>query len=505
MMNVVLADDELLTLAAIRVALEQSGLDVAVIGEATNGLGIVELCMHNQVDVVITDIRMPAMDGIALIKMLKEIRSPAKIVVLSAYRDFDYAQQAINNGAYAYLLKPLRKEQLVELLDDLYRQNGATHTDAPVSGRDIELVLSCCHGLSPETLPPGLWPILHGEYRVVLLQCETAHEGETLPHRLQRTIEERLRFFTESCPVLWGRRMALFFPDGTKTNFIAETVRDTAALQTVLPVSIGISGPAMEVAGLPEAVEQCRRSLSACFFSEERVSVCIFAPELQGVPSSGSRRLSSLETDFLAAIRVCAPDQGLETLEQLRHYFFMQPGLSSKTVKRFYLNLLYSIRALPPGKDADTNAPELFDEYMESIARSDRLTSIHGYLAELLQAVFGSTIGTGDDSLPKVRRIQHYCEHNYHLDISLDLVSDHVGLTGNYLCHLFKEHTGIGFWDYLTDLRIEKAKALLAEEGCRANRVGRQVGYHNPGHFGRVFKSRVGMTPIEYKRSLYPG
>ena len=492
MLNVVLADDELLTLAAIRTALEQSGLALSVIGEATSGLGIVDLCMHNQVDVVVTDIRMPHMDGISLMKTLREMRCPAKIIVLSAYRDFDYAQQAVNNGAYAYLLKPLRKEQLLDLLQDLCRQGGGVCGEHTVDRREMELVLAGFRGLTAEALPAGLWPILRGTYRVMLLQCGNDGGEEPFPRVLQSALEERVRFFSNICALPRDRRLALIFPDGTKTAFIAETVRDTAALRTELSVSLGVGGSAAGAEGLQEALAQAKQSLAAGFFSEDRVSLRLYEPDRQEAPAD-SRHLPGLEADLLAAVRDCAPEPALEALAQLRSCFAAGTGLSPRKVKRFYLNLLYSVRALPAGRTVDETAPELFEECMEAVARSDRLTAVHDHLAGLLGAVLGPA--AGEDSLPKVRRIQQFCEQNYHRDISLEVVSGHVGLTGNYLCHLFKEHTGTGFWDYLTDLRIQKAKELLARGDCRANRVGQQVGYHNAGHFGRVFKSRVGMTP----------
>jgi two-component system response regulator YesN len=99
-------------------------------------------------------------------------------------------------------------------------------------------------------------------------------------------------------------------------------------------------------------------------------------------------------------------------------------------------------------------------------------------------------------------RIKSYCESYYYDDITLESISEYVSMNKNYFCSFFKKHTGENFWNYITRIRIEKAKDLLAKSNIKANIVGEKVGYKNASHFGRVFKQIVGLTPAEYKQLI---
>lgn len=461
---------------------------VAMAGDGQQALADFEA---TRPQIVFTDIRMPGMDGIALMERLHALDDGVRLVVVSGYSEFEYARSALRLGATDYLLKPLspgkiaelmarferelRQEKAEDIRHDMERQlrGHASHLDNPES---CGLLLLCAGPLpvsADDSMTPGkaFW-----EQADVIEALEGA--GGAWHFEGRTTAEKILVFMEQENANNWFRKLfdTLKALDG--------------------PVLTGVYAehgvPAAQIGG---TLRQMRALLSR--------RIQIWAPALLCCPLSaeqeqaeGSRAFQKASTQAAGRIAAAMKAQRPDLLEQeLRKVFdrLRQEAATQREFEYLFRKLADAFSEQGPKPNASFHGG--LDDLLTNAVDAQELYD--GLLSTL---TYYSTQPGGEAERPVLNHIRDYLNQHYREPVSYSTLSKEFGFVPSYLSTLFRAGLGVSPAGYLTNLRISKAKEFLAENPhAMVKEVAEQVGYEDPLHFSRIFKKVTGVSPKEYQ------
>lgn len=517
MYKVLLVDDERIILEGISAVVDWEGCGTRLIGTARNGLEAKAFIEEERPDIIITDIRMPGMDGLQLVEQVTETDPDMFFIMLSGFGDFDYARTAMRCGVKHYLTKPCNERAISEALREaaaaldkrLSREQFIRQTEErlqrvlPRAREQLlkELVTNKMYGKPDWERNARLFGMPPEGVRVRLLLYET--EGETDFEHLfaLRNIAEDLLAGTLLLGSTIGRQVLLLLHDGTDPDLLygcIEEIKKTFGRYYKLEATAALSEPG-DISEVRRMYRETMECLAYRFYLGE--GGLITKRELEASPAPQTDPPAYDEEKFSLMMKSGQWMQASELLEQVFESLASQRP--SAAVAKSYLIPLY-IAAVRQG-DAS-----LLNDRLKAIARFDEL--------ETLQAMKAFIIG-------EVRSI---CEANFerhrskHSDIVAKLtacVQDHIAnpdlslhwaakevlfMNPDYLGKLFRKETGEKFSSYVTRLRIEKAIEMIADaDDVKVYELADRLGFgDNPQYFSQVFKKATGCSPSEFKRAL---
>ncbi|EES74103.1 MULTISPECIES: response regulator [Paenibacillus] len=498
MLRIAIVDDE----ASIREGLgkmigKESGKFV-VEGLFPHGQDLLNRLLLRQIeiDVIITDIRMPVVDGLELIKQVKDLRPDIRCILMSGFTDFEYARQALRCSAVDYLLKPINKKQLFALLYNLEQEQAARRSKEQYLRMGLLLTYlqsspSLCtklpkltlptnsyfvlvlKGVDPVTLRTGLdrlgtgdspaWDLVDTEDQALALVCYTPAEPEEADIR---GFTDRLRAGLPASRILAGSSSAYRDP-ACLSQAYAEAKR---------ACELGVYGESAwnyhPVTELPE--REPKAEISEWF---------------AGYRDELSQQLQILDIAWTTAC--------LERLfEQLR-----QNRASVELVLLVCRLMLETAAAeLHEWSKLQSQASvKMLETKLSSCLRfHDMQTTFIAEFTGVLKQIRDARLAQAGKSVETVKR---WIAEHYDQPAELSHLASLVYLTPSYLSKRFKSETGMTITDYLIEVRIKKAKQLLRQANdLKVHEVGSVVGYPDPAYFNKLFKRIVGVTPNEYKR-----
>ncbi|RKP56185.1 response regulator [Cohnella endophytica] len=518
-----IVDDEPIIRYGLASTVDWEGAGVELVGEAGNGEAALGMVSEREVDILITDIKMPMMDGLELIRLAKLSRPHIKAILISSYSDFDYARQAVQLGVVVdYLLKPtMEPEDVTRLLIDcrrrledelsleknssLYsmgekqrkRQGFATEMNRALNGQAADLVRYAGDFPGPYVL--SIWRADEGQ------GIDTAIEklGALLPDSVVCATKES--------------ELALLLPDrtgGGAAAMAASLVRDAhIALREDadrIRFTIGISPPFYRLDRLPEAYAWAESAFEHAFFGGK------------GKCYDGEIRRQNGEAG--AAPQLSSKQE--EANELLDRFSRKLAGSDDAACERALRQLfeLWRSRAVAPGEILKQAGDALLriasgqfylkaEEKLELLMEENERLRKAGALEEVIAIVIaGLRDGRRNvDSLPltavsedtggahAIQTALVYIQEHYRSELSLREVADSVHMSRNYFSEQFKRRTGFNFIDYVIRLRIRYAKHLLETTMLKVFDIGIHSGFNNSKHFLKMFKRESGCTPAEYR------
>lgn len=531
--KVFIVEDEIVVREGIRnnIHWEQYGFIYA--GDASDGELALPMIRRIQPDLIITDIKMPFMDGLELIKLVREELPRTKIVIISGYDDFSYAQQAIRMGVEQYLLKPIVKEKMVEILASLHKkmeaelkqqeylakfQREAQEYETFSRRRFFEQIVT--GGLSvseiSETAKSMGIDVNAPFYNIVLFSLSSAGNDASAPENYTDSliaVQDRVTEFIVSHPELILFRLnvttyAVLVKGGQDdiarfTYDCTENIREFCSVyENDVDWYITCGTPVSRLSAVP-----------ACFTEANRIlSYRYLCPEEHILSETSIRNI--LKKDLKS-------DAGKKEIDQERIRKFLNDG-AVEDIDRFIDQLMQS---------ADEEAVSLpffcrylamtvyfaAAEYIDSIGcRADSFwppelrpkdnASAPEEARQYARQVILRTIELRDRESKKrqrdilVQAIGFIDKHYPDESISLDRVAREVNISPNYFSAMFSQEVGRTFIEYLTNKRISEAKRMLRQTDKRSSEIAFAIGYKDPHYFSFVFKKVAGCTPSEYRR-----
>ncbi len=502
-MRIVIVEDEILIREGVVRLAGRVNPSYVFVGEADNGSDGLALILAQKPDLIITDIKMPDMDGLEMLTQMRENGYSCNVIVLTAYSEFSYAQQAVRLGVIEYLLKPIILEDFIralahaEHLTMLAETGNIRHPDTLHSLRavyrtaldgveldcDVQVYLRSTYGIDAE----GVFSLALLYPGVAISEAErnAAHE---LKRRLCELNGDRARLFeleeervlalinAADCDglepllneVLADTSFVVGYTQCQGINALRETERKVAER---LDCAITTGRRFQDMRRLPED-------------SDYSVFVYPLAIETRARAALWALDLGKLEREFATFF-----DVAFSAVEPHRPH----------DIKEFYVRLLWAL--LSDAKECGypnartLGCKTLLEQVMDAVTRTELFTA-RDMLIQTLHVPVSDTQARQGEIVSRARAmIQEF----YMSGITLEEISEKLCITPEYLSQQFHKETGINYSTYIRTLRVDKAKELLRTTALKIYEIAKRVGYTDSKYFARVFKAETGRMPCEYR------
>lgn len=524
MRRVLLVDDEVLVRTNLKLMLSDYP-EIIVCGEASNGREALELMEEKKPQIVVSDMKMPVMDGLQLCRKLKERYPHTAFVALSNYDDFEYARGTLKNGAADYLLKhEIDEKKLVACLENvkvtpvqeisdisannltalrrkfiLYLLNGfyTSHEEITANLNMLELRLAL------ENLVPVILSVDHFLQR---LDKSDLKKRSLLEFSVVNITEEILQQFPSGtiAHVADGNFCLLFsFPGVHSAQAMEKSVNEaiqkiSSGLSAYLNLSASFSiGPVCAPDGLAKSYAAAENALNSKFYKGNHAVIRtrdILKP--QTVLSGLEYRLEKELTALSARGRLPEIEAALDALFG---------DMSEKKVDIPSAHMVFTDLIGVMNHAAKEKGIPLDRVFVHEVKPADlmvKLTTLEE-IRDWFRQCFTTLCGLLNQSVTAdseyVRQAVASINQNYCKGISQQSVADEIGISSGYLSTIFKAETGVGFSEYLTNVRITRAKSMIDSGMSNFREVSTSCGFQDYSYFFKVFKKTLGLTPKEYR------
>lgn len=489
MITVLIADDEWIEREGIRSVLEMSPYPFKI-HMAQNGREALKYLKTEPVDLLFTDVKMPFMDGITLMQEIRKQNTELRIIVFSAFAEFQYAQSAMEYQAMHYLLKPVDPEKLLEMVNQLaeeivQEQKEKSILHVPAMNEMWEFLAK--NGKMPQYCE-NLFRV-YGAYELVLLDVQ--EEKDTLISRLYEVLENRWESPDLLVTVSEGLLLLLLHEELSRRKiekmriFLEENKAEHAC------IVYGKTVNSEETFRM--AYQEMNQKVQIHFFEEGNQVFCLQGDEER--PKEAEKAAAHIQEEIERGIKEKNYAYVLETLEVLKKELRNHVQDSQIYVKYVYADIVKKI------SEKDKTDTSDFKKILVSIFDESSLNGIHRLVFEWLQEIVNAGKETEQEREQKkvIQGIKRKIQREYQNELSLSGFADEVHLTPAYLSYLFKKETGMSLIKYITMIRMEKAKELLANTNNKIADIAKQVGYTNYSYFNIAFKNNVGVSPGTYR------
>ncbi|WP_179090263.1 response regulator [Paenibacillus sp. FSL H8-0548] len=528
--SMIVLDDIVTVIDGISLGIPWSDYGIEIVGTALDGEEGLTMAQELQPDIILTDIRMPVMDGLELTRSIIETHPSCKVILLSGFTEFTYAQQAIRLGAFDFISKPFSLEDIVEVVlkavkeieierskhKRIYEMEARVRESKPLLRQEYFNLL-IRHSSSEESAREK-WGFLEISMRregfIIMVveidrfskstQALPISEIELTRFALQNILEETIAAYTEGVVFResMNRLVVIYNSTGLMDpGMLAEICCNHCAQFSRYTVSIGISLEISLISEIHHGYQQAVSALSYNFYTGGNGVFRYGDFEQMGQ----HMRTYSLdqEKELLFALRSGNQELALGVLQQIyENCAKLEPLPQPQHLIMMYDELVFIIfRVLEEKLHADELNGLKAD--IEDNKKKNRIS-----LSELQKSLEQLCL-KGCDLQDKYRtteaeRVIHkaikYVNSHLHLDLSVNECAKLVHLSSSYFSNLFKKVTGQTFLQFVTNERIDRAKQMLMK-GHQVQEVAAQIGYEDRRYFSEIFKKNTGLTPSEFKQS----
>ena len=525
MFKVFLVDDEIVVREGIRTNFPWEQTEFVLAGEAPDGEIALNMLQDVKPDILITDIRMPFMDGLELCRQVSRSMPWVHTVILSGYDDFSYAREAISLNVKEYLLKPVSSRDLLDVLQRIARQireeqrhqadlSAYRQQAASTSRFQMEKLLVELYGganderilKSARTLQVNL---LANRYLVMLLGFRKDEENETALLPVQTVLEQLTEGSGGTVQLCrgWGGFVFLVLGDSAqdleeRAYGLAQAVQYEVERNLNLSILIAIGDDVAVLKEVPKSLfsaqvilerlrgEAARDGAHRIMSTQDYSSTDLSGLSVERMDSfdlTDQLRCASAEEvgSILSAYERTAGESASQSIIMI-HYFFVEAvKAASKVIQE-------------NGGVPQEVIPSAFRVENQQLSPENAMALCRGILEQAIRfrdrngsARYRSVIHQAQDYIAR-----HYADPN----ITLRDVASHVALSNNHFCTVFSQEMGITFTEYLTAQRVAKARELLASTDLRTSEISDAVGYNDPHYFSYQFKKQVGVSPRDYRK-----
>ncbi|MCM3629601.1 response regulator [Paenibacillus glycanilyticus] len=518
MLSVMIIDDEDLIRRGLEKIISKLNEEYVVVGSFSNGFEASQELDRLTPDVVITDIKMPYMDGLQFIEELRRRLPDTRCLILSGYNDFDYARTAMQYGVKDYLIKPVDKEELLANLTHIHEElkaakqekekeqllsKKAQMSDLLLREQQLRRLLGGDKeaSLSANGIVPGSAALFEQSYAVLAVRASNQGMKEQLLEWGRTMASTGLESVAMESQII-----ALLVPSAKdeETGRLAHKtalcmmndLQFAAKGKFVVGISSAFQGGDAAIGAYQEAL-----ALSYAGIYKREAFAIVTAKEGHNAPVDPAFFTSLMEGEFSRALERLDAD-GIGTAVQQMFVEMERVRPPYADLVQFMANLLYTavqkvdglldelVKLTPPGVGVYQSVADFFN-VTELKERILHLLELSLYRLASLRKEGGNRV---------IETVKQLIQQDYDKDLELTELSEKVFLNPSYLSTLFKQEMGQTITQYVLQLRMMKAKELLKKRlDLKVYEVGEQVGYPDSIYFNKVFKKMVGITPKEYR------
>lgn len=524
--TVLLVDDEEEVLQAIRRKINWEGLGFSVIGFANNGVKALEMVEEFQPDVVVTDIKMPYMDGMELSGHIKDEFPATKILIFTGFDEFEYAKEAVHLEVEEYILKPVSSGELTQVFTKLKEK-----LDQEISEKRSVKILQDYYMESLPLLQANFYaslmegkvaevdlPKYLSDYQIALtgpfLCCLVIHTSASripehmtpllLATSVQKQAEEYLgERWKAKCFSYLGNTVliAQLNHENEISELTDECDRFCRYVRRMIGavVTVGIGMVCREILSLVHSYASARKAVSyrAIYGASRAINLQEIVPvQKNTAKSDGGAEQAKLFKRILLGTEEEVTEAAEQYLEQL--------ALANNSLQLHHIAVMELATAMYRFSVNNKISPEdIFGDMKKLYSRLLEMepTGLKNWVVNISLAFHRKLILERSSSVTTfVLRAEEYVRSHYRDEnLSLDTVCQALGVSNSYFSSTFKKETGKSFIGYLTDYRLEQAAKLLVGTGEKSYVIAKTVGYEDPNYFSYVFKRKFGVAPSKYR------
>lgn len=488
--RVLIVEDDKFFRFAVKKMIDWDKYGFEIVGEAVHGEAALDFLSGSEADVVVTDMSMPVMNGIELTAALKEQYPDILVIALSAYDDFEFVKESLKLGAQDYILKQdIDKQDVGEIIWkswEKHRKNLAKDNEVKTGIRQILL-----ENKEDERAKRYLRILLSDQWGVYLCIINNLDEEWNSPECRKE------KWLSDSLVELHGQKEHLFIlavqKDHSLKNQAAARDRQLKDIRELLQNENYLGGCSSQ----SDRVEKLRTAGTEAIHSIEtgrfwgRKQILTW----DSIRDRYEKRLESFEEDRAFFEDVFEEKQAEKKLEELT--LKLREKMPEEIfVQKNYLNFVSTITR---NLHMEMNNLE-FANLKSLLEKASTLDAKYEVCNTYMESIFRNTVQSSMH--PGVRAAVSYMKQNYGSDLSLSDIADSVALNESYLSGIFKKDTGKNITEYLNEIRISRAKELIAETNYKNYEIAELVGIPNSSYFSTVFKKQTGMTIQEYRQMV---
>ncbi|MGL1894474.1 MAG: response regulator [Spirochaetaceae bacterium] len=518
--SVLIVDDEVLARVGIKSLINWEELGCSVIGEAENGEKALELIRKFRPELILTDINMPLMDGLELIKRVKDEGILSEFIILSSHDNFSYAREAIKLGARDYILKlEMKRDSLKETVKSVMPfilQNRKKQVDTGTTADEslninIETMLrKVILSEYSEDFDKYIEPITSNIYCIYLRTVSikgkvySPDEKSALKTPILNLLEDILTDYKNGlvCSIRPMEFVILYSPDLENNNLRESNLKNKELVSSILETLknylnltglLGVSGPAENAESVNKLYREAREKIEQYYIypGGSVLSDFKYSAELKTLTIDYKKDLETFshrihQLDFLSAS---------EILSKFIKLFHNKCKVEKGVLKIICYQIIGSLKLYAAKEMKKQNS---------SIQRSlDSLSTLEEFIKwfQDTKDILSQLTTESSTVSPMILKALKLIENHYMEELTLTDLAEYLELSTGYFSQQFKKELGKNYTDYLADFRTSHASELLLNTDKPVHKIAEEVGYDNIYYFSRVFKSRTGLSPREFRKS----
>lgn len=504
--KILIVDDEPMICEGLSQTIDWESIGVEVKGIAYDGLEALNILKEQKIDIVLTDITMPNMDGLALTEELTALHSDIEVIMFSGYDEFEYARQALRLGVNDFLLKPIDIEELLKIVKRL--QDKKTYMGEEPNDPREKLKLAVQkqlfrHNITAEEMVR--WDEQYESYYVVIAEIKGYSLGkeriekEGQKEQLMQMIEEKLEAWTRQFVRIWKHENEWIYiccggdsDPSIKKERIMKLQKQIGENGIDIQAAVSASGPFQDIRMLYEQAD---------------TFLAIIRGTSNSVTDEPNEKIKDLPLPVSKAFKdqlavFIMEGQTTEAKELIQEVF--DELIEKDTAVEPAVRMTRELEVVIKNKVFSHLQERIFD-INEFKLQQDLDTRIYNTVEDI-QSFFmedmlrmAGALSNRKETNWIIDQVLRYMKYNYQHDLQAKTIAEDHFITPNYFSILFKQETGLSFSDYLNTLRIEQASELLVTTSNRVFEIAEYVGYSEYKYFVKVFKKYKGTTPTQYR------
>ena len=514
MYNILITDDEQIVIDSLSYIISKNFENEAKVFTALSGTEAIEIVMKENIDILFIDINMPGLSGLETVSVITKLKPNIVFVILSAFDRFQYAQTAIELGAYKYITKPVNRNVVIETIRGainlLQEKQGKLSADMELHKKldlvspmiENDFIYACIFNneksidlsayLEYFNLSESPWVFCCFEFPNINSDNQYA-----IYIKIHELLNKEHRCLISSFMM---NRIVVFFPVYSENPDYNEVQEQIKKIYNTLcyNISSGIRGGVSTI-GNDKSILQVsyNEALSALNKSDSNGGL-VFASQQTSKAKQNSSH-GEFKNQLLKKLSV-GDSSGVKSFLELFSTELFSGELELDKIKNSFFELIVTAnnttREINKGFVSST-----FDNAFATLTSLNDKKLIKDFAQTfLLECTAAISTVRKTDTNPIIKKVCDYVEENLAEDISLEMAADFAGVSSFYLSKLFKEEKGETYINYVSDKRLEKSCQLLAQTDLSIKEITATIGYNDQNYYSRIFKTKYGLSPKEYRK-----
>lgn len=532
MYKILIADDEILVRVGLKSTIDWNSIGFEIVAEAANGEQALEMFEKYEPDVVLTDIKMPKLDGLQLTEIIKKKNPRVRVLILTCYSEFSYVRDALKLGASNYILKSeiedvelinLMKNIRMELDKEAGKMERYSYLENQISSNinvlreklfndlinpnipiDNEIVSRCeCLGMEVKDMEFLMavlykndvdknskfhdkdWQLIN--FAIINVATEILNENN-----LEYLLSTKENYFI----ILMSRKTI----DEESVGAALKRIKSSVARYVNIQISIVAGNKFADIACISESYKQCIKKLQLTFYDLQKDILPFEDIDFKEI------NIVEFKEKYLKLFISCLDEEdyqkSIEFIDALERTF-KETLVYPAQVRFYYTVLVNDILEHFNCCFSESSELEQYSNYYDIIQNAQNICVITRFIKEFMsKALVLIENYRKNNSYKVINKATEYIKKNYSGEITLQALATHLNLSKHYVCYLFKKETGENISTYINRIRIENVKLLLSKKDYKVKDIFDKVGFSDEQYFCKMFKKVTGMTVANYKSRI---